>query len=112
MRIYSTPDYFMVQEEGQSKVKGVGFRILRYLHLDNWAVVANIQVGHRGKLKEYRRMCQQFPLSLATGLQDEETTTFAALAAKCMEPKSKRQKGKDWVSKGTWALIAKRALLQ
>ena len=28
-----------------------------------------------------------------------------------MESKSKRQKGKDWVSKGTWALIAKRAVL-
>jgi hypothetical protein len=28
------------------------------------------------------------------------------LAAECMEPKSKRQKGKDWVSKGTWKLIA------
>ena len=28
-----------------------------------------------------------------------------------MEPKSKRQKGKDWVSKSTWALIAKRASL-
>jgi hypothetical protein len=28
-----------------------------------------------------------------------------------MESKSKRPKGKDWVSKGTWKLIAKRASL-
>ena len=28
-----------------------------------------------------------------------------------MEPKSKRPKGKDWVSEGTWKLIAKRASL-
>ena len=28
-----------------------------------------------------------------------------------MEPKSKRQKGKDWVSKGTWKLITKRVSL-
>ena len=56
-------------------------------------------------------MRQRFPLSLATCLQDDDTTNFSALAAKCMEPKSKRQKEKDWVSEGTWALIAKRASL-
>ena len=104
-RHYSTPDYFMVQGDGQSKVKGVGFRFPRFLHSDHRAIVADIRVGSRGKLKEYRRKRQKFPLSLATGPQDEDTTTFTTLAAECMEPKSKRQKGKDWVSKGTWKLI-------
>ena len=85
----------MVQEEGQSKVKGVGFRSLRYLHSDHRAIVADTRVGHRGKLKEYRRMRQRFSLSLVTGPQDEDPTTFAAIAAQCMKPKSKRQKGKD-----------------
>ena len=33
------------------------------------------------------------------------------LAAECMEPKSKRQKEKDWVSEGTWKLITKWASL-
>ena len=56
-------------------------------------------------------MRQRFPLRLVTGPQDEDTTTFAALAAECMEPKSKRQKGKDWIGEATWALIAKRASL-
>ena len=50
--------------------------------------------GQSGRLKEYRSKRQQFPLRLAMVPQDEDTTTFAALAAKCMEPKSKRQKGK------------------
>ncbi len=101
----------MVQGDGQSKVKGVGFRFPWFLHLDHRAVVAIIRVGHRGKLKEYQHMRQKFPLTLETGTHDEDTTTFAKLAAECMEPRSKRPKGKDWVSEGTWALIAKRASL-
>jgi hypothetical protein len=68
--------------------------------------VADIRVGSQGKLKEYRRKRHKFPLSLATGPQDKDTTTFMMLAAECMGPKSKRQKGKDWVSMGTWKLIA------
>ena len=39
------------------------------------------------------------------------TTTFDALAAECVDPKTKRAPGKDWVSEGTWKLIAKRASL-
>ena len=31
-RHYSTPDYFMVQGDGQSKVKEVEFRFPRFLH--------------------------------------------------------------------------------
>ena len=92
-------------------MRGVGYRFPKYLHSDHRAIVADIRVGSRGRLKEYWRMRLKFPLSLATGPQDEDTTTCAALAAECMEPKSKRQKGKDWVSEGTWALIAKQALL-
>ena len=110
-RHYLTPDYFMVQGDGQSKVKGVGFRFPQFLHSDHRAVAADICVGCQGKLKENRCMRQRFPLSLAMGPQDKDTTTFAALAGKCMEPQSKRQKGKDWVSKATWALIVKRVLL-
>ena len=56
-------------------------------------------------------MRQKFPLLLPMGLHDEDTTTFAAFAAKCVEPKSKRATGKDWISKVTWNLIAKRASL-
>jgi hypothetical protein len=33
------------------------------------------------------------------------------LAAKCIKPKPKRTPGKDWISKGTCQLIAKRASL-
>lgn len=96
----------MVQGDGQSKVKGVGFRFPWFLHSDHRAIVADIRVGSRGKLKEYQRKRHKFPLSLAAGPQDDDTTTCMMLAAECMEPKSKRQKGKDWVSKGTWKLIA------
>ena len=111
IRRFSTPDYILVRGDVHSKVMGVGFRSPRFLHSDHRAVVANIRVGCRGKLKEYRRLRQEFPLRLAVGPQDKDTTNFAQLAAKCMEPKSKRPKGKDWVSKGTWTLIAKRASL-
>jgi hypothetical protein len=85
-RHFSTPDYIMVRENGQCKVKGVGFRAPRFLHSDHRAIVADIRVGHRGKLKVYRRLRQTFPLTLGTGPYDEDTTTFAKLAAKCMEP--------------------------
>jgi len=77
----------MVRENRQSKVRGVGFKAPRFLHSDLRAVVADIRVGHRGKLKKYRRMRQTFPLTLETGPHDKDTTTFAKLAAKCMEPR-------------------------
>jgi hypothetical protein len=87
----------------------LGFQ--QFLHSDHRAIVADIQVGSRSRLKEFRRKHQKFPLCLETGLQDKDTTTFVALAAECMGPKSKKQKGKDWVSETTWALIAKQASL-
>ncbi len=36
---------------------------------------------------------------------------FDALAAKCTNPKLTRKQGKDWISKATWRLIAKRTSL-
>jgi len=66
MRHYLTPDYFMVQEDGQRKVKGLGYRFPRFLHLDHRAIVEDIRMGSQGRLKEYRRMRHKFPLSLAT----------------------------------------------
>ena len=75
-------------------MKGVGFRFPWFLHLDLRAVGADIRVGSWGRLKEYWRKRQKFPLCLAMGPQDEDTTTFTALAAECMEPKSKRKRGR------------------
>ena len=92
-------------------MKGVGFKTPRYLDSDHRAVVAKVWVGGQRKLREYRRVRQRFPLTLAVGPQDEDTTTFALLAAKCIEPKSKAPKGKDWVREGTWTLIPKQASL-
>ena len=79
--------------------------------MDHRAVVANIWVGRKGRLRNYRRACQKFSLTLPLGPKDANTTTFGALAAKCNEPKTKRLPGKDWISMGTWKLIAKRASL-
>ena len=93
------------------RFKGVGFRSPRFLHSDHCTVVANIWVGRNGRLKNYRRTCQKFPLSLPIGPKDANTTTFDALAAKCVDPKMMRAPGKDWISEGTWKLIAKRASL-
>ncbi len=52
-----------------------------------------------------------FLLTLPTGPNDANTTFFNTLAAKCVEPKTTWALGKDWISEGTWRLIAKRASL-
>jgi len=89
----------------------MGFRSPRFLHSDHRAVVANIRVGRKGRLKNYRHPCQKFPLSLPIGPKDANTTTFDALAAKCINPKMMRAPGKSWISEGMWKLIAKYASL-
>jgi len=68
-------------------------------------------VGRKGRLKDYRRARQKFPLSLPPGLKDPNTALFDALAAKCVDPKMRRAPGKDWISERTWKMIAKRASL-
>jgi len=105
------PDYIMARPGDICQFKGVGFRSPRFLHSDHRAVVANIRVGRKGRLKNYRRTCQKFPLSLPIGPKDANTTPFDTLAAQCINPKMKRAPGKDWVSEGTWKLIAKCASL-
>jgi hypothetical protein len=105
------PDYIMARARDISQFKGVGFRSPRFLHSDHRAVVTNIQVGRKGQLRDYPRARQKFPLSLPIRPKDANTTTFDALAAKCVNPKTKRAPGKDWVSKGMWKLIAKGASL-
>ena len=94
-----------------TEFKGVGFQSPRFLHSDHRTVVVNIRVGRKGQQRNYRRARQKFPLTLPLEPKDANTTTFNALAAKCVEPKKKRSPGKDWISKRTWKLIAKRASL-
>ena len=101
----------MARSGEMAPIKGVGFRSPWCLHLDHCAVVANIRVGRKGRLRNYRCACQKFLLTLPLGPQDANTTTFDALAAECVEPKMTRPPGKDWISKGTWRLITKRASL-
>ncbi len=91
--------------------KGMGFHFSRFLHSDHRAIVAVIRAGGEGRLKKYRRKRQKLPLSLLLGPKDTDTTAFNALAAKCVDPKPTRKQGKDWMSKATWCLIAKRASL-
>ena len=90
----------------------MGFQSPRFLHSDHCAVVTNIWVGRKGRLKNYRRARQKFPLTPPLGPKDANTTTFDALAARCVEPKKKQSPGKDWISKGTWRLITKRTSLR
>jgi len=111
MRYYTQPDYIMARPGDMCQFKGVGFRSPRFLHSDHRAVVANIRVGRKGRFKNYQRASQKFPLSLPIRPKDAHTTAFDALAAKCVDPKMKRAPGKDWVTEGTWKLIAKRASL-
>jgi hypothetical protein len=65
--------------------------------------------GGEGQLKKYRFKCQKLLLSLPLGPKDANTTAFNALAAKCINPKPTQKPEKDWMSKATWRLIAKRA---
>ena len=101
----------MARAGDMSQFQGVGFRSPRFLHSDHRAVVVNIRVGRKGRLKKYRRARQKFPLSLPPGPKDPNTVLFDALAAKCADPKPTRAPGKKWISKGTWKLIRKRASL-
>jgi hypothetical protein len=90
----------------------VGFCFLQF-HLDHCVIVVNVQDGRRGWLRQYRCMRQKFLLFLPMGMKDVNTTIFNALAAKCLEPKPKPVPGKEWISKGTWKMIANwSALLQ
>jgi len=107
MRHYTQPDYIMARPGDMCQFKGVGFRSPRLLHLDHRAVVANVRVGRKGRLKNYLRARQKFRLSLPIRPKDANTTTFNTFAAKCVDPKMKRAPGKDWVSEVTWKLIAK-----
>ena len=101
----------MARAGDMSQFQGVGFRSPRFLHSDHRAVVANIRVGRKGRLKKYRQARQKFPLSLPPGPKDLNTALFDALAAKCVDPKPTRAPGKEWISEGTWKLIRKCASL-
>jgi hypothetical protein len=105
---YTQPDYIMARAGDVSHFRGVGFRFPRFLHSDHRAVVANIRVGRKGRLRTYRRSRQKFPLSPPIGPKDENTTAFDALVAECDDPKPKGTPGKrkDWVSEATWRMIA------
>ncbi len=105
------PDYILVCAKERGIFKGVGFHFPRFLHLDHCAIVRVVRAGRGGQLRQYQHKCQKFPLSLPPGPKDADTTAFNALASKCIEPKPKRMLGKDWISKWTWRLIAKRASL-
>jgi hypothetical protein len=89
---------------------GVGFCFSRFLHSDHPAIVAVVRAGGEGRLKKHRRK-RQLPLSLPLGPKDTDTTAFDALAAECVNPKPTWKQEKDWMTKGTWRLIAKRASL-
>ncbi len=89
----------------------VGFCFLQFLHSNHCAIVTVVRAGGEGRLKKYWRKRQKLPLSLPLGPKDADTMAFAALAAECVDPKSTRKQWKDWMSKETWRLIAKRVSL-
>jgi len=102
---------FFGSRRGDGTFQGSGVSIPEFLHSDHRAIDANIRVGRTVQLKKYPGARQKFPLSLPRGPRDANTALFDALAAKCVKPKPTRAPGKDWISKGTWKLTAKRASL-
>jgi hypothetical protein len=89
----------------------VRFHFPRFLHSDHCTIIAVVRAGGEGRLKKYRRKRQKLPLSRPLGPKDTDTTAFDALAAKCINPKPTWKQWKDWMTEGTWRLIAKRASL-
>jgi hypothetical protein len=79
--------------------------------LDHRTIIAVVWAGQGRRLRQYRCKHQKFLLSLLPVPKDADTMTFDAKAAKWVKPKPKRVLGKDWISKGTWRLIMKRASL-
>ena len=102
---------FYGSRRGDGTFQGSGVSIPEFLHSDHRAIDANIRVGRTVQLKMYRGARQKFPLSLPLGPRDANTALFDALAAKFVKPKPTQAPGKDWISKGTWKLIAKHASL-
>jgi hypothetical protein len=110
-RHYSQPDYVLAQAEETGMFTGMGFRFPCFLQSDHRAIVAVVRAGGEGRLKKYRRKRQKLPLSLPLGPKDADTTAFDTLAAECVNLKQTRKQGKDWMTEGTWRLIAKRGSL-
>ena len=66
-----------------------------------------------GRIKQYRRGRQKFPLQLAPlGEQDEVTRLLGRLREECKEKDPTKRPWNDWISKETWRLIAHRAMLR
>jgi hypothetical protein len=110
-RHYLQPDYILAHTEETGIFMGMGFCFLWFLHSDHRAIIAVVRVGGEGWLKKYRHKHQKLLLSLPLGPKDAGTMALVALAAECIDPKPTRKPGKDWMSKATWRLIAKRASL-
>jgi hypothetical protein len=93
--------------------QSVGFQQPRFHDSDHRAVVANIPRGRMGRLKNYRRSRQKFPLQLAPlGEQDGVTRLFGRLREECKEKDPTKQPWNDWISKEMWQLTAHRAMLR
>ncbi len=66
-----------------------------------------------GRVKQYPRGRQKFPLQLAPlGEQDEVTRLFGRLREECEEKDPTKRPWNDWISQETWRLIAHRAMLR
>jgi hypothetical protein len=105
-RYYPQPDYILARVTERGIFKGVGYRFPQFIHSNHRTIVAVVQAGPGGQLRQYQHnKLQKFPLSLPLGPKDADTTAFNTLAAKCVEPKPKRTPGKVWISKGIWWLI-------
>jgi hypothetical protein len=104
---YMQLDYILARAKERFFFKGAGFRFLRFLQLDHRTIVAVVRAGWEGRPRQYRHKHQKFLLSLLPEPKDADTMAFNALVAKCVKPKPKRMPKKDWISEGTWRLIAK-----
>jgi hypothetical protein len=93
--------------------RNVAFRQPRIHNSDHQAIVTSIWKGKVGKLKQYRKSPQTFPLQLPpVEEQDAQTRLFGELRATCKDDAPTRQKRSDWISEQSWWLIAHRAMLR
>ena len=102
----------MAREADTKAFRSVGFQQPRFHDSDHCAVVANIPRGRKGRLKNYRRSRQKFPLQLAPlGEQDGVTQLFGRLKEECEEKDPTKRLWNNWILKETWRLIAHQAML-
>ena len=111
--ISSHPDYILAREATRRRFTNCALRLSNHHDSDHRATVATINGGNSKWLKRYRKRRSRFPLRLPRmGPHTKMDAGFKVLKEKVIVPGPREYKSNDWISKGTWALVDRRAGLR